>query len=90
LIALLGRTLQRQTTGSVLAYSIISALIFFIISNFGVWVSGVMYPKTSAGLLMAYEAAIPFLRNDILGTTIFAVSIFGAYNWLKERKAIRA
>lgn len=90
LIALLGRTLQRQSTGSVLAYSIVSALVFFIISNFGVWISGVMYPKTTAGLLMAYEMAIPFLRNDIIGTAIFSVAIFGAFNWLKERNAIRA
>lgn len=90
IIALLGRTLQRTSTGGVLAYSIFSALIFFVVSNFAVWTSGIMYPKTSAGLFMAYEAAIPFLRNDIIGTAVFSVAIFGAYNWLKERRALRA
>ena len=36
----------------------ISSLIFFIITNFGVWLMG--YPKTIEGFLLCYTMAIPF------------------------------
>lgn len=40
--------------------SIISSMLFFIITNFGVWLTGSMYPKTVTGLLNAYTLGIPF------------------------------
>lgn len=50
---------------------------FFLISNYGVWAGGTMYPRTLAGLATCYAAAIPFYRNDLLSTAIVAGLAFG-------------
>jgi hypothetical protein len=50
---------------------------FFLISNYGVWAGGTMYPRTLAGLATCYAAAIPFYRNDVLSTSIVASLAFG-------------
>jgi hypothetical protein len=49
----------------------LSSLIFFIITNFSVWLLGDYYPKTFDGLIICYTMAIPFFRNTILSTLIY-------------------
>ena len=51
----------------------IASLIFFLTSNFGVWLLSNWYPKSFAGLVMCYEAALPFFRNTILSTLLFGL-----------------
>lgn len=52
---------------------ITASLIFFAISNFGVWISAFSpYPKTETGLLAAYTAAIPFYAPELLSSVIFS------------------
>ena len=65
LISLLGRYWRKIKVSNVL----VSSLIFFIITNFGVWLGG--YPKTLEGFLMCYTLALPFLINSILGDLFF-------------------
>lgn len=64
---------------NVLLSSILAALLFFAISNFGVWQSGVMYPKTFSGLMTCYTAGVPFLKNAILGNLVYSSVLFGAF-----------
>ena len=56
------------------ALSVAGSLFFFSTSNLAVWVSGGLYPRTSAGLALCYVAAIPFLWNtlaaDLTGTAV--------------------
>ena len=54
--------------------ALVGALIFFVISNFGVWVSG-MYGLTIVGLLNCYTLALPFFAYSIISTTIFSLII---------------
>ena len=54
--------------------SISGACIFFIITNFGVWVSG-MYSYTIQGLVDCYFLAIPFFAYSLISTIMFAVII---------------
>lgn len=56
-----------------------SAVIFFIISNFGVWIQGNMYPLTWAGLVECYQMALPFFRNTFLGDLLYSSVLFGGY-----------
>ena len=51
--------------------ALIGALIFYIITNFGVWVSG-MYGLTLSGLVTCYTLAIPFFAYSIISTIIFS------------------
>lgn len=48
---------------------IISSFIFFILSNFGVWLIG--YPKTFDGFILCYTLAIPFFGYSIAGDLFF-------------------
>tara|TARA_B100001057_G_scaffold368348_1_gene371819 strand:+ start:1501 stop:1989 length:489 start_codon:yes stop_codon:yes gene_type:complete len=51
--------------------ALIGALIFFIVTNFGVWVSG-MYGLTLSGLVTCYTLAIPFFAYSIISTIVFS------------------
>jgi len=51
--------------------------LFFVVSNYAVWVGGDMYPRTMGGLIACYAAAVPFYRNDVLSTGIVAGLAFG-------------
>ena len=53
-------------------FGFIGSLIFFIISNFGVWVLGGLYEKNLNGLVECYVLAIPFFGNTFLSTLIFS------------------
>lgn len=57
----------------------LSSLLFFIVTNFGIWLVGSMYPKTVTGLELCYLAAIPFLANNLMGTFLYGSMLFG---WL--------
>lgn len=56
--------------------SLIGSLLFFIISNFGVWFASGIYEKDGVGLIQCFTAAIPFLRSQILGD-LFYTGVFG-------------
>jgi len=52
-----------------------SSLFFFIWTNFGVWLLGDLYPLNWSGLLMCYEAALPFFRNELVATLIYTTAL---------------
>jgi len=56
-----------------------SAVIFFLVSNFGVWAQGRIYPHTWPGLVQCYEMALPFFRNTFFGDFLYSCILFGAY-----------
>ena len=53
-------------------FGFFGSLIFFIISNFGVWILGNMYEKNLDGLIECYFLAIPFFKNTLFSTIIFS------------------
>jgi len=79
IIFMLGYFVSRSNYFQILQYSIFSALIFFIVSNFGVWVTG-GYVFDFNGLLSCYIAAIPFFKNTLISTCLFSVSIHFVIN----------
>ena len=62
-----------------------SAVIFYMVSNFGVWLEGWLYPPTVQGLVDAYIMALPFLRASFIGDLAFATLLFGLYALLAHR-----
>ncbi|MEY4069875.1 MAG: hypothetical protein RL721_489 [Candidatus Eisenbacteria bacterium] len=71
--------LARRRTALRLGGAVVSsALAFFVISNFGMWASG-YYPRTWAGLVECYVAALPFLRNTLLSDVLYSAALFGGY-----------
>lgn len=84
MIVVLGYYLLKKITfGRVLGGALGASVIFFIVSNFGVWVSGTMYPLSVEGLIACYTAAIPFFHYTIAGNVIYSAVLFGSYEWIK-------
>ena len=54
--------------------ALLGAFIFFVVTNFGVWTSG-MYDYTFSGLITCYILAIPFFAYSIISTLIFSMTI---------------
>jgi hypothetical protein len=55
--------------------AIVSGLAFWIVSNLMVFLSGQLYTLNTAGFLACYNAAIPFLKTQLIGDVIYT-SIF--------------
>jgi len=68
---------RRQTVWRIAVAVPASAVLFFILTNFGVWVLGTLYPKTLIGLTECYVAAIPFFRNTLLSDLFYSALLFG-------------
>ncbi len=83
LVGLLGWWIRTQArVGRVAAASLAGSTIFFVVSNFGVWLvgdGGTMYPHTLEGLQLCYTAALPFYRNALLGDLMYTSVLFGCF-----------
>jgi uncharacterized membrane protein len=67
-----------------------SSLSFFVLSNFGVWLTSGMYPHTLEGLLECYVLAIPFYQNSLAGDCIYSLILFGMYQlYLKPKESMK-
>ena len=80
---------QKKVTNILLA-SVTSSVVFFIVTNFGAWLSSPFYAKTSAGLVACYTAAIPFFHQTLLSDLFFVGILFGAYHIIKSKYPVLA
>ena len=62
--------------------ALLGAIIFFLITNFGVWTSG-MYGFSVKGLIDCYVLAIPFFAYSIISTILFSLLIETGYKLYK-------
>ena len=87
LIILLGRFLYRDKLNitKTIGLSLISSLLFFLISNFGVWLFGNLYTLDISGLIKCYVMAIPFNKFSWAGDLFFVFVLFGAYELMSNR-----
>lgn len=91
LVTLLGTQMKQPKALKVFGFSIAASVIFFIVSNFGVWVSiefGKVdlygYGRGMTGLVSTYVAAIPFFRNSLLSDLVGSSVLFGSYFLLQQ------
>jgi hypothetical protein len=81
----------RASGGRVIGYSLAGSVLFFVATNFAVWLWDPLYPKTGAGLAACYAAGIPFFRWTVLGTLFYSALLFGGFALLRQRvPALRA
>lgn len=87
LVVLLGSRMRQPKALKVLGYTIAGSLIFWLVSNLGVFIAG-YYGYSFSGLLTTYLMAIPFYThtgteffiNQFVGDLIFSGILFGAYS----------
>jgi hypothetical protein len=64
---------------SILAASFLSAFLFFVLTNFAVFIFTPWYEKTLSGLMQCYIMALPFFKNNLLGDIFYTGVFFGAF-----------
>lgn len=80
LITLLGFWVkQKKTISRTLSASLASSVLFYVITNFGVWMAG-WYTRDLKGLTECYIMGLPFLRDFTLGTLVYTAAFFLAYD----------
>lgn len=91
LIALLGFTLRKhRTIPAVAGVTLLGSLVFYLVTNFGVWALDPYYPQssyphTAAGLWDCYYNGLPFFRNQLLGDAFYAGLMFGGFALAEKR-----
>ena len=68
--------------------TVAGTLLFFLITNFGVWLGSALYPQDASGLLAAYVAGLPFLLNSAAGNIFFAGLLFGGARFFAGRTTV--
>jgi hypothetical protein len=87
----LGRTLLSQSSGPgrIALVCLLGSAQFFVVTNFFVWLgSEVEYPRTFAGLIACYTAAIPFFERTVVGDLFFTAVLTGAYYLIVRRWSV--
>jgi hypothetical protein len=91
LITFLGMWLrQRQGFLPVALAAVAGAVLFFALTNFGVWAMEKTYPKTWVGLAGCYAAAIPFFWNTLLSDLLYSALLFGGLALSEKRWPVLA
>ena len=73
---------NKRTIINLAASALISASIFFVLSNFGMWLSGT-YPATIDGLISCYIRGIPYFRYSLIGDIFYTFLLFGSYELVR-------
>jgi len=86
LVAALGWTVLSKRKGAVRIglSALAGSVIFFLLSNFGVWAVSGMYSHDAAGLAACFTAAIPFFQNTVAGDLFYAALLFGGFALLEK------
>ncbi len=84
LVTFLATRMNKPSALNVTGHALMGAVLFFAISNFGVWMEGLLYPKTSEGLMACYTAAIPFFKNTVLSNLVYSGLLFGTYSLINQ------
>jgi hypothetical protein len=83
LVALLGRSMRgyrftRKLPLKVGGRAVAGSLLFFVLTNLGVWIAPGGYPETVAGLVECFTMALPFYHYTLLGDLLFNGLLFGS------------
>lgn len=77
LLVLIGQWVRHARTVFRLSMlSLASSLLFFLVTNFGSWMTSSLYPSSLQGLALCYAAGLPFLLNQVLGDLAYGILIF--------------
>ncbi|QNL48587.1 hypothetical protein H8S90_17595 [Olivibacter sp. SDN3] len=84
LMVLIGSFIKRVSVLSVIAAALSSVIIHWLLTNFGVWLGGKLYPRNLQGLIDCYILAIPFEKNLLLGSLAYGGILYGGFEWAKR------
>ena len=82
----IGMLIRNLKFKEVFLTGIASSACFFIITNFGAWLTLEMYEKSFAGLLQSYVLAIPFFHNTLISTVLYLIILKLLFNLFLKKK----
>ena len=83
---LIGLYIKRFSFTAILLGGLSSSLAFFIITNFGAWLTLEMYEKNLSGLLQSYVLAIPFFHSTLISTLLYLFVLKFLFNFIVKKK----
>ena len=83
---LIGLNIKRFSFAEILLGGLSSSLAFFIITNFGAWLTLEMYEKNLSGLLQSYVLAIPFFHSTLISTLLYLFVLKFLFNFIVKKK----
>jgi len=80
LIALMGSKWLKNglKTTRLLTGALGSSILFFLVTNFGVWTGG-YYGLDISGLISCYVAGIPFFHYTLMGDVVYSLVLFKGF-----------
>ena len=78
---ILRKRVQRQT---IMVTSLVGSMIFFFVTNLGVWTSG-YYGYSMNDMLTCMVAGIPFFRGTVMGDLFYNLVLFGSFSLIRWR-----
>lgn len=89
LMVWLGGWLARHYgAGNITLACLSSSVLFFALTNFGVWAAQDLYPHTAGGLVLCYIAALPFFHYTLLGDLFYTALLFGTAAVMLRSRAV--
>ena len=85
----LGLLIKKFKFTEILFYGVASSVCFFLVTNFGAWLTLEMYEKSLAGLLQSYILAIPFFHNTLLSTFLYLILLKLLFNLFVKKNIIK-
>ena len=85
LLSILGHLMKTKNFKNFAITGFTGSLIFFIITNFSVWLGGSLYPLTIDGIIQCYIMAIPFFHNTLISTILFLTILFFGYTFAEKK-----
>lgn len=86
---------KKQSVANVALTAVSASIVFFLITNFGSWMTMPYYTKDLTGLLTAYAAGLAFFNdgsmgispflNSLLGDLFYTGLLFGVYAFARQR-----
>ena len=77
---IIGSQLKKINFLSISTSAVVASIVFFLLTNFGAWLHHDMYTQNFSGLLQAYVAGIPFLRNALIANLLFSYLVFFGFS----------
>jgi len=85
IISMMGILLKNRITfKNCIIATLGGSLLFFLSTNFGVWIMSGFYEKSIDGFLTCYYMALPFFHNTLAGSIVYSAIMFGGYEGLKN------
>lgn len=88
IIVIVGSYIRQRSIFSVALMSTLSAVIFFVVTNLGVWLFTPYYTKNLLGLSACFIAALPFFVNTLVSAYLYSSIMFGILELYKQRSRL--